>query len=190
MPSKRISDLFHIRNRFLRSAHLERDFLDPSALSSYVVTDFTRTCISRMASGLKPRSGQRASCPPRVYLAGGFLSAWQDIVKKAVPEFEYFDPRSHGLKNRAEYTTWDLEAIRRSDYVFAYLEASNPGGYALALEVGYGKALGKCVIVVEEKPAADAQAARYFEMVTEAADASFSTLQEGITFLQQFKVFA
>src|SRR6267143_5564348 len=60
MPSKRISDLFHIRNRFLRSAHLERDFQDPSALSSYVVTDFTRTCLDRMANGLKPRSGQRA----------------------------------------------------------------------------------------------------------------------------------
>jgi len=60
MPSKRISDLFHIRNRFLRSAHLERDFQDPSALSSYVVTDFTRTCLGRMANGLKPRSGQRA----------------------------------------------------------------------------------------------------------------------------------
>src|SRR6266849_5000681 len=60
MPSKRISDLFQIRNRFLRSAHLERDFQDPSALSSYVVTDFTRTCLGRMASGLKSRSGQRA----------------------------------------------------------------------------------------------------------------------------------
>jgi hypothetical protein len=60
MPSKQISDLFHIRNRFLRSAHLERDFVDPSALSSYVVTDFTRTCLKRMAGGLKSRSGQRA----------------------------------------------------------------------------------------------------------------------------------
>ncbi len=60
MPSKRIADLFHIRNRFLRSAHLERDFQDPSALSSYVVTDFTRTCLGRMANGLKSRSGQRA----------------------------------------------------------------------------------------------------------------------------------
>ena len=127
---------------------------------------------------------------PRVYLAGGFLSAWQDTVMKAVPELEYFDPRSHGLKNRTEYTVWDLEAIRRSDYVFAYLEASNPGGYALALEVGYGKALGKCVIVVDEKSAADPQGSRYFEMVNQAADASFSTLQEGITFLQQFKAFA
>src|ERR1700723_100237 len=60
MPEKKIADLFHMRNRFLRSAHLERDFEDPSALSSYVVTDFARSCIGRMASGLKPRSGNRA----------------------------------------------------------------------------------------------------------------------------------
>jgi hypothetical protein len=60
MPEKKIADLFHMRNRFLRSAHLERDFEDPSALSNYVVTDFARSCIGRMANGLKPRSGNRA----------------------------------------------------------------------------------------------------------------------------------
>ena len=60
MPEKRISDLFNIGNRFLRSTHLERDFEDPSALLGYVVTDFTRSCLGRVANGLEPRSGQRA----------------------------------------------------------------------------------------------------------------------------------
>ena len=60
MPEKRISDLFSIGNRFLRSAHLERDFEDPSVFSGYVVTDFTRSCLGRVANGLEPRSGQRA----------------------------------------------------------------------------------------------------------------------------------
>ena len=60
MSEKRISDLFDIGNRFLRSAHLERDFQDPSAMSGYVVTDFARDCLGRVAQGLKPRSGQRA----------------------------------------------------------------------------------------------------------------------------------
>jgi len=45
MSEKRISDLFDIGNRFLRSAHLERDFQDPSAMSGYVVTDFARDCL-------------------------------------------------------------------------------------------------------------------------------------------------
>lgn len=60
MSEKRIADLFKIGNRFLRSAHLERDFQDPSVLSGYVVTDFTRSCLGRMVNGLNPRSGQRA----------------------------------------------------------------------------------------------------------------------------------
>lgn len=60
MREKRVADLLDMRSRFLRSAHLERDFGDPAALSGYVVTDFARSCIGRMASGLKPRSGNRA----------------------------------------------------------------------------------------------------------------------------------
>lgn len=60
MRERRVADLLNMRTRFLRSTHLERDFRDPAALSSYVVTDFARTCIGRMATGLKPRSGNRA----------------------------------------------------------------------------------------------------------------------------------
>jgi hypothetical protein len=60
MPDNKVSDLFRIRNRFLRSAHLERDFRDPSAFSGYVVTDFAKSCLGRVAYGLKTSSGQRA----------------------------------------------------------------------------------------------------------------------------------
>lgn len=60
MPEKRVADLLDMRSRFLRSAHLERDFRNPAALSGYVVTDFARSCIGRMATGLKPQSGNRA----------------------------------------------------------------------------------------------------------------------------------
>src|SRR6266702_1219136 len=60
MRNRKISDLFRISNRYLRSAHLERDFRDPHVLSGYVVTDYTKSCLVRVASGLKPNSGQRA----------------------------------------------------------------------------------------------------------------------------------
>ena len=60
MRERRVAELLNMRTRFLRSTHLERDFRDPGALSGYVVTDFARTCIGRMATGLKPRSGNRA----------------------------------------------------------------------------------------------------------------------------------
>jgi hypothetical protein len=55
-----ISSLLRTKSRFLRSAHLERDFRDPDVFSGYVVTDFTRSCLERMAGGLKVHSGQRA----------------------------------------------------------------------------------------------------------------------------------
>lgn len=56
----RISSLLRTKSRFLRSAHLERDFRDPDVFSGYVVTDFTSSCLERMAEGLKVHSGQRA----------------------------------------------------------------------------------------------------------------------------------
>ena len=60
MSSPRIADLFRVRSRFLRSAHLERDFEDPKALEGYVLTPQASTYLDRMADGLAPRSGQRA----------------------------------------------------------------------------------------------------------------------------------
>lgn len=60
MVRKKIRDLFKVKSRFLRSAHLERDFNDPTCLSGYVVTDFTRSCLGHVANGLNARSGQRA----------------------------------------------------------------------------------------------------------------------------------
>jgi hypothetical protein len=59
MRQTNISDLFQIQDRFLRSAHLERDFKDPSALQGYVVTPQAQTYLERLAAGLKPQSGQR-----------------------------------------------------------------------------------------------------------------------------------
>lgn len=60
MPEARISDLFQIKNRFLRSAHLEKDFADPKALSGYVLTPQAHSYVSRLSAGLSPNSSQRA----------------------------------------------------------------------------------------------------------------------------------
>ena len=60
MSEKQIADLFDIKNRFLRSAHLERDFHDSASLSGYVPTEFVQSCFGRISEGLRPKSGQRA----------------------------------------------------------------------------------------------------------------------------------
>lgn len=56
----KISDIFRIKRRFLRSAHLERDFTDPSALKDYVLTPHIKENLVRIVSGLAPQSNQRA----------------------------------------------------------------------------------------------------------------------------------
>src|SRR4051812_43419228 len=55
-----ISNLFQIQSRYLRSANLERDFADPTALQGYVLTPHTQESLERLAVGLSPVSGQRA----------------------------------------------------------------------------------------------------------------------------------
>lgn len=60
MPIPSIADLFNIQRRFLRSAHLERDFRDPAALEGYVVTPQIQQSLDRIATGLDDKSGQRA----------------------------------------------------------------------------------------------------------------------------------
>ncbi len=60
MIEPKIFDLFKTQKRFLRSAHLERDFRDPAALEGYIVTPEIQRRLNRLGSGLNPKSGQRA----------------------------------------------------------------------------------------------------------------------------------
>src|SRR6266478_8368216 len=60
MIEPKISNLFKTRKRFLRSAHLERDFRDPAALEGYIVTPEIQRSLNRLGAGLSPKSGQRA----------------------------------------------------------------------------------------------------------------------------------
>ncbi|EMJ5495160.1 TPA: hypothetical protein SMS45_000355 [Pseudomonas aeruginosa] len=116
--------------------------------------------------------------PKKIYLAGGFGSGWQEIVKSKLKSFELLDPSAHGIENPAEYTSWDLEAVRASEILLANMEQTNPGGYALALEVGFAKALGKSIYLVDQIE--DPLVGRYFEMVRYCADRVFKSLDEAI----------
>lgn len=60
LAKNRIADVFDISKRFLRSAHLERDFADETALRGYVVTPPAQEGFERLLEGLSPKSGHRA----------------------------------------------------------------------------------------------------------------------------------
>ncbi len=58
--NKTIADIFHINQRFLRSIHLERDFSNPDSCKGYIPTEFTKSCLERLAEGLQINSTSRA----------------------------------------------------------------------------------------------------------------------------------
>jgi nucleoside 2-deoxyribosyltransferase len=118
----------------------------------------------------------------KIYLAGGFRSHWQVLVAaRLTNSFELLDPSAHNIQDPVEYTRWDLEAVRESDIVLANMEASNPGGYSLAVEVGFAKALGKRIFVVDQVE--DPSVSRYFEMVRQCSERVFPTLDEALDHL-------
>lgn len=127
---------------------------------------------------------QAKAAPPlrKIYLAGGFRSNWQaDAATRLSGSFELLDPSQHNIQDPAEYTRWDLDAISQSDIILANMEGSNPGGYSLALEVGFAKALGKRIIMVDQ--IAEPSVKRYFEMVRQCSERVFPTLSEALDYL-------
>ncbi|BAS31184.1 hypothetical protein [Dehalococcoides mccartyi] len=122
----------------------------------------------------------------RVYLSGGMNSEWQEDVMKICPKHRYFNPKVSGHKLPSHYKVWDIFYVKESDIVFAYMEKTNPSGYGLACEIGYAKALGKTVVLVDEKQESDAEFSRYFAIVRELADVVFENLDDGVRFLNTF----
>jgi len=126
--------------------------------------------------------------PPlrKIYLAGGFRSNWQaEVAVRLAGSFELLDPSAHNIQDPAEYTRWDLEAIRQSDILLANMEPTNPGGYSLALEVGFAAALGKPIFLVDQVD--DPSVKRYFEIVRECSERVFATLNEAIDHLSSME---
>src|SRR5580704_16899301 len=60
MPEVQISKVLQVRNRFMRSVHLERDFADSGALEGYSLTPQIEQNFGRLFAGLSKTSGQRA----------------------------------------------------------------------------------------------------------------------------------
>jgi hypothetical protein len=59
----KIADYIHIQRRFLRSAHLERDFRDPSALEGYVVTPQIQQSLRLRLRHSRPRQRRQRTRP-------------------------------------------------------------------------------------------------------------------------------
>lgn len=123
----------------------------------------------------------------KVYLAGGMKGDWQSrVIEYSKDEFEFFNPQDHKLKKPKEYTGWDLFYLDKSDICFAYLEKDNPSGIGLSLEIGYAKALGKMIILVDEKSGLDYKEYNKFGIVRNSSTVVFDNLEEGLEYLNSF----
>lgn len=79
-----------------------------------------------------------------MFLSGGFKMNWQsNLIESLRHKFLFYNPSEHCLEDSAQYTAWDLHYIKKCDIVFAYMEATNPSGYGLMLELGVAYSLGK-----------------------------------------------
>lgn len=125
----------------------------------------------------------------KVFLSGGFRTNWQDKIGAACGDsLLLFNPREHGLEiDSKQYTAWDLFHVKHCDIFFAYMEDTNPSGLGLCLELGYAKALGKTIVLVDEKSLQDESFAKYFKIARESADVVFDNLRDGIKFLSAFQ---
>jgi len=60
MPNIRVHELFRGHQRFLRSTNIERDFVDPSSLDGYILTEQNEANLQRILSSLNTNATQRA----------------------------------------------------------------------------------------------------------------------------------
>lgn len=125
----------------------------------------------------------------RVYLAGGLQTEWREkVINNTIGQFVFFSPKNHGLEKEGanQYTPWDLFHIRKCDIIFGYMEKDNRSGYGLSLEVGYGRALNKTIILVDERSVCDEWFKSKYSIVHEVADVRFENIEKGIVFLNSF----
>jgi nucleoside 2-deoxyribosyltransferase len=126
----------------------------------------------------------------KVFLSGGMNeSNWQQEVIDSVgiDGYIYFNPREHFLKESNEYTMWDLFYVKNCDVVFAYMQKDNPSGFGLTLEIGYAAALGKQIVLIDEKSSLDEMFAQKFKIVRESASIVFESFSDGINFLKKLR---
>lgn len=90
----------------------------------------------------------------KVYLSGGLVTDWQNEVMSKV-DADFYNPAEFELGGKPRvgpevYAPLDRIKIEECHIVFGYLEASNPTPINVMVECGYGKGLGKIVILCNE----------------------------------------
>lgn len=117
---------------------------------------------------------------PKVYLAGGFHTGWDDRAEELLPSWECLKPKTHGLTDPKLYTPMDMGLIENSTAVLAKFEYFNGVTFAnLSFELGYARRAGKFIVVIMDADVLEHFKERYFGMPLAAADATCMTVEGG-----------
>jgi nucleoside 2-deoxyribosyltransferase len=133
----------------------------------------------------------------RVYLAGDIqkYDKWRPKVIEAleghnvkwlspIDECSYdMEKLTKSNRENKVFLFCDYMKVDKSDIVFALIRKSKSRHSGTSAEIGYGKAKGKIIIVVNLLPKNEAY---LYDFVKKTADAYFTELKDGIDFLQQF----
>lgn len=120
----------------------------------------------------------------KIYAAGGFTDAWQNKIKVLFPEFEILDPRTWQHPLPEIYTQRDLQAIRNSDLVLAYMNSANPSGYGVSIEIGYAYGIGKHIVFLDMLDVD--WRSKYFGMARSMANAVFYDFDSCEQYIKDF----
>ena len=117
MSQQHIASLYNISNRFLRSINLQRDFNDPNALSSYVLTGHALECLNRISEGTKDNSSQRAWRITGDYGSGKsnfalFLAQWLNGNEAKLPSSVRSLLNNEGINNNKKYFPLLITGVR------------------------------------------------------------------------------
>ena len=125
---------------------------------------------------------------PKVYLAGGFRSGWDDLVVSQMPSWECVQPKNSGLKDMFEFTPWDFAQIEDSNAVLFNIENDNPGLNWL-VEIGYAVRAHKYIVLVMDHGfycELRGIPERYIGMALASADEVFRNLDDAVLHLNDW----
>lgn len=130
--------------------------------------------------------------PVDVYLAGGMRSGWQDRVKADLRKLyekglvRWSDPRDNQTAVPEEYKLLDVIRVESADIIFGYAEDTNPGLFALCIELTLGHARGaKTILINGLNEAKDPARFRSFGFVSVSCDFQTAEYHKGICMLEK-----
>jgi hypothetical protein len=145
-------------------------------------------------SGKSPASTkasvQASSFSPKIYLAGGSYSDWQNRVKSSLSDFKFYTPWFSGSGSEPKFNWQNLEAIHQCDWVLAYAEQSSLASYILSLEVGYAKGLDKQILLIDvsDENLREGEVGSYLSFIRDASSVKFKSIQEALAYLNSSRV--